>query len=226
MEEDYLEGLVMKCHQLSPHMKEKLYVEMCHGVTVSNVAVALAEELGESKEFCDDIAVAGLLHDVGKLSLEEYLNDKPREETLNVERMKYVRMHPTHSCHALQSAGYSGELAKAVYYHHENMDGSGYPDNLRGEEIPWMSRILRVCDVFCALTCDRSYRRAFDKDTAMEIMIDEVEDYDMKIFLAFQRLLHSEKARQLERLRTVISPLQKQHLELFIKQVEQGDRQR
>lgn len=219
MEEDYLEGLIMASDRISPKLRESAYIEMCHGITVSNLAVALAQELGESKEFCRNITVAGLLHDLGKLRLVKYLYSD-RQETLAIERMKYVRMHPTHSYHALCRENYPMEIAEAVYSHHENYDGSGYPDNLKGEQIPWMARILRTCDVFSALTSDRSYRRAFDKQTAVEIMIDEVADYDMRIFLAFQRLLHSERFQGMDQLRTVITPLQKEHLGMFIKEAE------
>ena len=223
MEEDYLEGLVMASENISPRLRESAYNEMCHGVTVSNLAVALAQELGESQEFCDNIAVAGLLHDLGKLHLDKYLYHDDREDALAIERMKYVRMHPTQSYQVLCRENYPMEIAEAVYFHHENFDGTGYQANLKGEDIPWMARILRTCDVFSALTSDRSYRRAFDKDTAIDIMIDEVADYDMKVFLAFQRLLHSETFQGLDQLRTVVTPLQKEHLGMFIKEAEFAD---
>lgn len=179
-------------------------------------------ELGEDPEFCDAITVAGLLHDVGKLRLAKYLNSDG-SGTLAVERMKYVRMHPTHSYHALCRAGYPEDIAKAVYSHHENYDGTGYPENLKEEQIPWMARILRTCDVFSALTSDRSYRRAFDRQTAMEIMIDEVGNYDMQVFLAFQRLFHSEQFQRMDELGIEITPLQKEHLGLFITEAEVVD---
>ncbi len=79
---------------------------------------------------------------------------------------------------------------ESILYHHENYDGSGYPENLSGENIPMGARILRVCDVFAALISDRSYRRAFDRETAVELMIDEVKNFDMEIFLAFMRIIH------------------------------------
>ncbi len=217
--EDYLEGLVMASQMLSPNARKNTYIEMCHGIAVSNLARILAWELGEKESFCDEISVAGLLHDIGKIRLSKYpvIN---WEKQLMVERMKYVWMHPTHSEQVLREQGYSETILQAVYSHHENYDGTGYPDNLRGEEIPWMGRILRVCDVFCALTSDRSYRRAFDRQSAIEIMIDEVADYDMKVFLAFQRLLHSERVRMTDGLGTELTPLQKEHLGIFVKEAE------
>ena len=79
--------------------------------------------------------------------------------------------------------------AVAAVFH---FDGSGYPEHLAGETIPFGARILRVCDVFAALTTDRPYRKKFDKYTALEMMIDEVKNYDMLIFLTFQKIVHEE----------------------------------
>ena len=81
-----------------------------------------------------------------------------------------------------------------MLHHHENWDGSGYPDSLRGEEIPYGARILRVCDVFSALISDRPYRKAFDSATAMELMIEEIKNFDIKVFLAFQRIIHRDES--------------------------------
>ena len=82
---------------------------------------------------------------------------------------------------------------ETVLHHHENMDGSGYPDNLSGEDIPYGARIIRICDVFSALIADRPYRKAFEEDVAVELMIDEIKNFDIKIFLAFQRVVHEGK---------------------------------
>lgn len=160
-----------------------------HGILVSNLANLIAKELGESDEFCQQIAVAGMLHDIGKLRLSRYLYGR-REDTLGIEEMKYVRMHATFSYEILKEREYSEFVLKSVYYHHENYDGTGYPSNLIGTAIPYGARILRVCDVFVALVSIRPYRAAFDIDSAVELMIDEVKNFDMRIFLAFQRVIH------------------------------------
>ena len=80
-----------------------------------------------------------------------------------------------------------------MLYHHENFDGTGYPEGLNGNDIPQGARILRVCDVFSALVDRRIYREPLDIDSAVETMIDEVKNYDMKIFLAFQRVIHEDE---------------------------------
>ncbi len=215
--EDYLETLVMSAEELTPKIRQSIYIEMAHGINVSNLAVALASELRESRIFCQDIAIAGLLHDIGKLRLSKYLYSKTND-TLMVEQMRYVREHSTFGRDILKEKGYKQEILEAVYSHHENFDGSGYPDRLRGEAIPKMARILRTCDVFAALTSDRSYRRAFDNETAVEMMIDEVTSYDMEVILAFQRLYHSDKFDRLDQLTTEVTDLQKIHLPRFIEE--------
>lgn len=191
--------------------------EMYHGIEVSNLAKMIAKEMGESEDVCDDLEIAGILHDIGKLKLTKYMYS---EEGLIVEQMKYVRQHTRQSYEIVMEAGYGKRIADAVYYHHENCDGSGYPDNLRKDDIPPLARILRVCDVFIALTTDRSYRKAFDPKTALEIMIDEVEDYDMKAFLAFQRVVHREVLTQgVKKLREATSERQVETLEQFEKEM-------
>lgn len=166
--------------------------EITHGICVSNLAYQVGKELSLPEEMCYNLAVAGLLHDIGKLEMIKYIYSDNRQKTLRVEEMRYVRTHPALSYAIMNEQGYPAELAKWVLYHHENYDGSGYPANLAGEDIPLGARILRVCDVFAALTAERPYRKAFDWRTAIELMIAEVKNFDMKVFLAFQRVAHSE----------------------------------
>ena len=209
--------MISDSEKISDGMKTLVSEEMRHGVEVSNLAVKIARELGEEEEFCDKIAIAGVVHDIGKMELTRHLFSE-NTDTLVIEHIKYVRLHTEYSYKILMQAGYPEDIAKAVYYHHENYDGSGYPDNLRGDSIPWMARIIRVCDVFAALTSDRSYRKAFDKKTALDIMIDEVADYDMRVFLAFQRIFHRENGFDREMLRNSVNESQSRQLELFIKE--------
>jgi len=215
--ENYI-GNVMGLEKVPFYLRKAVCEEMSHGVEVSNLAVLIAKELGESMEFCNRIELAGILHDIGKLKLTKYLY---AEDGLLVEQMKYVRQHSAQSYAIVKKAGYSDEIGEAVYHHHENYNGSGYPDNLRGEAIPWMARILRVCDVFIALTSDRSYRNAFEPKAALEIMIDEVADYDMKVFLAFQRVVHNEVLEQgMGKIMDVTSRTQLEPLQLFEEEIK------
>ena len=166
--------------------------ELNHGIAVSNLAYAVAAELGQDEEFCYQMAIAGMLHDIGKLKLTGYNNGQENDPLL-IEELKYVRMHSSLGYEELKDQGYSELVLQSVLYHHENYDGSGYPSNLRGDSIPLGARILRVCDVYAALSSDRPYRKAFDVSTVIELMIDEIKNFDMEVFLAFQRVVHNNK---------------------------------
>lgn len=172
-------------------LKEDLEDAINHGIIVSNLSKMVAKEMGLDEETCQLMSVAGMLHDIGKLKLSKYLYGR-RENSLAIEDIKYIRMHAAFSYEILKKRDYDPFILDAVYYHHENYDGSGYPDNLSGEDIPLGARIVRACDVFAALVSVRPYRDAFDIDTAIDLMIDEVTNFDMKVFLAFQNVVHSE----------------------------------
>ena len=167
-----------------------LSAELNHGVVVSNLAYAVAVEMGLDEEFCYQMAIAGMLHDIGKLKLTGYINGQERDPLL-IEELKYVRMHSSLGYEELKDQGYSDIVLQGILYHHENYDGSGYPSNLSENSIPLGARILRVCDVYAALSSDRPYRKAFDVSTVIELMIDEIKNFDMEVFLAFQRVVHN-----------------------------------
>ena len=166
--------------------------ELKHGVVVSNLAYDVAKELGLGEEECYQLAIAGMLHDIGKLKLTGYINGQERDPLL-IEELKYVRMHSTLGYEELRDQDYSEIVLQSILYHHENYDGTGYPSNLSGDSIPLGARILRVCDVYAALISDRPYRKAFDISTVIELMIDEIKNFDMEVFLAFQSVVHNNK---------------------------------
>jgi HD-GYP domain-containing protein (c-di-GMP phosphodiesterase class II) len=141
-----------------------------------------------------------MLHDIGKLELADVIYGHS-DDILTVERSKYVRMHPTLGIDVLRKEGvYSEEIISFIANHHENYDGTGYPNHLEGEDIPYGARILRVCDVFAALVSNRPYRSAFSVDTAVEMMIDDVKDYDMRVFLAFLSVVYGEAFAKIRKL--------------------------
>ena len=173
-------------------LEEDITEEINHGIRVSNLAYHVAKKLGLYENVCHELAIAGMLHDIGKLKVSAYLYGRS-EDTLGIEEMRYVRMHSRLGYEILMREDYSDFVVESILYHHENYDGSGYPENLRGDEIPIGARILRVCDVYAALTSDRPYRKDFYEDNAIELMIDEVKNFEMKIFLAFQQVIHDEE---------------------------------
>lgn len=180
-----------------------------HSIIVSRLSYMVGKELGIPDDLCQELAVAGVMHDIGKIRLDSFLEISHRskqretgaeqvgEEQLNTDEVQYVRMHSKFSYEILKEYGYSDIVLDTVLYHHENYDGTGYPEGLQGTDIPMGARILRVCDVFAALIGRRIYRDAFDVDTAAAIMIDEVKNYDMRVFLAFQRAIHEPETEEM-----------------------------
>lgn len=178
-------------HDLETSLQDSFGEAILHGIVVSNLAYFVGKEMGFSEEQCHNLAVAGMLHDIGKLRLRSYVYEE-KEAKLTIDEMRYVRLHPTLGYAILKEHGYNEDILSAVLYHHENADGSGYPNNLKNEDIPWNARVLRVCDAFGALIANRAYRSAFDIETAQTIMIEEVKNFDMQVFLAFQKVTQSE----------------------------------
>ena len=167
-----------------------------HGVLVANLTFALAKEYGMSDDEAYELKLAAMMHDIGKLKLSEYLYGRTNE-SLPEEEKKYMSMHSKISYDVLKKYDYSDNIMNIVLSHHECYDGSGYQDGLAGEDIPVGARILKVTDEFAALISDRPYRKAFDIDTAVSIMIDEVKNVDMKVFILFQRLIHEDSTLEL-----------------------------
>ena len=223
MGEEYKNPLLLDEEDMQDVMQEDLRDAIKHGLLVSKLASSIAFVLGESEEFIESVALAGMVHDIGKLRLSKYLYGR-KKDVLVVEEMKYVRLHSTYSYEIVKREGFSEEIQQMVYHHHENYDGSGYPDNLQGTAIPWGARILRTCDVFAALVSKRPYRDAFDVDTALELMIDEVKNFDMRVFLAFQRAINDCNA---EELRILIDRINNKYaderwIQLYEKEFKEG----
>ena len=160
-----------------------------HGRMVSNLAYHIGLELGMDEEQRRNLVIAGFFHDIGKTEIEKIYNISD-ESALLVEEMNSVRLHPNKGYEILKRHGYNEEICQAVLHHHENFDGSGFPDNLEGWNIPLDACILRVCDLFCSLVTNRPYRSAFSGKAAIEMMIERVQIFDIKVFLAFQRIVH------------------------------------
>ena len=98
-----------------------LSAELRHGIAVSNLAYALSKELGLPHEQCYDLAIAGMLHDIGKLKLRSYINGQ-ESNPMVIEELKYVRMHSTLGYEELKDQGYSDFVLESILYHHENYD--------------------------------------------------------------------------------------------------------
>ena len=135
-----------------------------HSQRVTEISVAIAEEMGLSKADVEKIRLAGLVHDIGKIGVREAVLNKPG--SLSEEEYKHVRQHSETGEHILEPIVDDKEILKAVRHHHERCDGWGYPDGLSGEQIPRLSRIISVADTFDAMTSERPYRTAMTKEEA------------------------------------------------------------
>src|SRR6266480_1315521 len=144
-----------------------------HSRRVSEYALTIARELKLSAEDLDNIKRAALLHDVGKI-YEEFAPLLRKEGKLTVEEMMTMRTHVVRSAQLVATAGrLRGAVEGMIRHHHENFDGTGYPDGLTGEEIPVGARIIMIADTIDAMTTDRPYRKAMGLARAVE----ELEKY-------------------------------------------------
>ena len=192
-------------------LRLNLAAELTHGMWVSNLAFQVACEMGLPPETCHEMAVAGMVHDIGKLEIAKYLYSR-EPDPLTIEELKYVRTHSTMGYAILNERHYSEFVLQSILHHHENYDGSGYPSNLAGEEIPLGARILRVSDTFAALISDRPYRKAFSMEEAVALMIDEIKDFDVGVFLAFQRVVHGPHIEEIMEINKQVFDLNEEEL--------------
>lgn len=137
-----------------------------HADRVSRIAGAMARELGLSERQIEHIELAGLLHDIGKIGVEDRILMKPLR--LDPDEQELMRRHPIYGASILEPSAALRPLVPMVLHHHENFDGSGYPEGLRGDDIPMGSRIIIVADAYEAMTSDRIYRKAIGHDRAMD----------------------------------------------------------
>lgn len=133
--------------------------ESGHDGRVAQLAMDIGRQLGMPQAELDVLGRAGLLHDVGKLGIPAFILDKPA--ALTEAEWRIMRTHPELGLMILGATGRITREMLAVLYHHERMDGAGYPHRLAAGEIPIEARIVAVADTFDALTSDRPYRRAF-----------------------------------------------------------------
>jgi response regulator RpfG family c-di-GMP phosphodiesterase len=161
-----------------------------HSERVADLGVVLARELGLEPELVGSIDLAGRLHDVGKIGIREAVLNKPG--ALTPEEFTQVKQHPVLGVEILKPIAVDDQLVLGVRHHHENWDGSGYPDGLPRQHIPVPARILRICDIFEALTSNRSYRAARSVEEARDIMMEERgTTTDPEILEVFLGLLES-----------------------------------
>ena len=168
-----------------------------HSQNVSKLSIEIANQLNsklEKKLDFEFLEYGALLHDFGKIFIPETILNKPT--LLNDIEHRTIRLHTTiayelfnkiafNKTDNLYGKGKIKIIKDIVLYHHENYDGSGYPKGLKGDKIPIYSRVVRIADVYDALTHDRPYRKALEKEEALEVIINEKEKYDPEILNIF-----------------------------------------
>jgi putative nucleotidyltransferase with HDIG domain len=139
-----------------------------HGERVASLATTLARACGLNDAEVEMIGVAAHLHDIGKLLIRPDLLNAPRK--LTQDEQTEMQTHVTLGWAVVNEAQYPPSIQEAVRYHHERLDGSGYPDGLTGSQISDVARLVCICDVYAALTSPRPYRRAYSHNFAMAMI--------------------------------------------------------
>jgi putative nucleotidyltransferase with HDIG domain len=142
-----------------------------HSRRVTNLATDIARKLGLSEEEIKQVYYGALLHDIGKMGIPDEILNKPGP--LNPEERAVVDQHPVMAYDLLKDISYLGRAIEIPYSHHEHWDGTGYPQGLKGEDIPLSARIFAVVDYWDALTSDRPYRKAWTREKAKEYIQDQ-----------------------------------------------------
>lgn len=159
-----------------------------HSERVAGYAEQIAKEMGLEDEKIILLRLASLLHDIGKIGTYDYLLDKP--ETLTEEEFEAVKKHPDQGATILKEVKQLKDIIPLIRYHHERIDGKGYPEGLKGEEIPLCARILHVADSFDSMTADGPYRPSPGKEYAIsELKRCNGTWFDPQVVEAFLKIL-------------------------------------
>ncbi|HKP86296.1 MAG TPA: diguanylate cyclase [Blastocatellia bacterium] len=159
-----------------------------HIQRVRVLAEGLARAVGYAEDQMEGLKAAALLHDIGKLAVPEHILSKPGK--LSTAEYSKIMIHPVVGADILSNVEFPYEVVPIVKHHHEKFDGTGYPNGLKGEEIPFGARILTVVDCYEALTTNRPYRPRYSRDQALEVMRGEVgRTFDPVIFERFLEVI-------------------------------------
>lgn len=169
------------------------YTTHHHSTNVAFFSVVLGKSIGLPKVELNQLAYAALLHDIGKIRIDQALLLKP--SSLDEQEFNLIQTHSEVGVEILQKNGVTTpKILDAVLYHHEKLDGQGYPKGLRGKQIPKFARIIGICDVFDALTARRTYRVNYSSYEALLLMKQQMaHQFDEHYSDTFIRLLASKE---------------------------------
>lgn len=159
-----------------------------HSTNVAKYAVAIARDIGIGPTQLEEIHIAAILHDVGKIGISERIICKP--EGLSREEFDIMKDHPAHGIRILEPIGFASSIVNAIHQHHERWDGKGYPHGLAGEDITLTARILNVADAIDAMISERPYRGSISsEEVLLELEQEAGRQFDPRIAEAGRRLI-------------------------------------
>ncbi|MDW7668911.1 MAG: HD-GYP domain-containing protein, partial [Bacillota bacterium] len=164
--------------------------EKIHSTSVSKLSEHMADALGLNEEMKTDLKVAGLLHDIGKVAVDKSILNKIQK--LTSKEWEEIKNHSDIGYRILSSVNNLSPIAEYVLHHHERWDGDGYPKGLRGEEIPYISRIVAVCNAYDAMTREEPYREPMTKKEAIkELRANSGTQFDPEVVKVFINILEN-----------------------------------
>ncbi|WP_069650812.1 HD-GYP domain-containing protein [Caloranaerobacter ferrireducens] len=167
-----------------------------HADRVGKYAVKLARALNLSDKKIENIKNAAILHDIGKIGIDDQILKKPGK--LTDEEYQKIKEHPSIGAEILKGVNFLKEVSNIVRHHHERYDGKGYPDGLKEDEIPVEAAILAIADVYDAMTSDRPYRKALSKDVALsEIEKNAGTQFDPEFAKMFVKVMRNEEEKEM-----------------------------
>jgi len=169
-----------------------------HSRRVEYYSELIAQKMKIPPNRIESIKVAALLHDIGKIGIEDYILRKPGK--LTEEEWEKIRQHPRIGMKILEEVSFPDAVKNAILHHHEKYNGEGYPDNLKAEENSIDAYILAAADAYDAMTSDRPYRKALSREAAIDILKKERgNQFHPKVADILVSILEQEEAKEKEK---------------------------
>jgi HD-GYP domain-containing protein (c-di-GMP phosphodiesterase class II) len=199
---------IMASVERNPHalialtrLKDRDEYTYVHSLAVSALLISFGRSVGKPEPVIFEIGLAGLLHDIGKMHIPDSVLNKTG--ALNAEEMKTIRAHPEQGYHLLKQNPAIPQLVLDICrYHHERVDGSGYPHKLPGERLSRAVRMSAICDVYDALTSHRPYKEAWSPVEAVTRMSEWTGHFDQQLLFRFMKVVGVYPPGRLVRLRS------------------------
>jgi HD-GYP domain-containing protein (c-di-GMP phosphodiesterase class II) len=192
--EENRELFIGSIRMLAAAIDEKDPYTRGHSGRVAKYSTLVGQELGLSPEALDTLRISALLHDVGKIGVEDRVLKKPG--ALTAEEFELMKQHTIKGANIMRPVSQLKDMLPGIELHHEHMDGRGYPYGLQGPQIPMMARIIGVADTLDAMTTNRPYQSAMDIDYALErIKTLKNTKFDAEVVNALESTINTGKLR-------------------------------